>query len=78
MSVKRGLEFQVGGVSKVMQGKGRVQGQGKASGGFARQGKAMRVLEGKGKVRLDVDECERKSGGGWVSKSMQGNGEKAG
>lgn len=38
----------------------------------------MRVLEGKGKVRPDLDECERKSGGGWVSKSMQGRGEKAG
>lgn len=42
------------------------------------RGKAMRVLEGKGKMRPDLDEYERKLGGGWVSKSMQGRGEKAG
>lgn len=38
----------------------------------------MRVLEVKGKVRPDLDEWEERSGEGWVSKSMQGRGEKVG
>lgn len=38
-------------MSKVMQGKGGVQGQGKASGGFARQGNESPRSKRKGEAR---------------------------
>lgn len=48
--------------------------QGKASDGSAR--KAAQVLEGEGKAMSNLDNWVRKSGGGWVSKSMEDNGKK--
>lgn len=70
-------------MSKVTKGKAGVQRQGKTTSGFARRekeevGKAMRVLEGEGNERVDLDKWEGKSGGGWVSKSIQNTGGKEG
>lgn len=69
-----GLEFQVV-KGRASQCKAREGFKNKARQVVALQGKAMQVFEVEANARLELDRWVRKSGGGWVSKSIQGSGE---
>lgn len=75
MSLKTGLEFQAV-KGRASQCKAREGFKDKARQVVALQGKAIQVLEVEANARLELDKWVRKSGGGWVSKTIQGSGEK--